>query len=73
MEQKHCIGIEALYRKADSKVLINSEISKAIKVGVRQRLLLLPTLCNVFLENIEAEPLEEKEIGVIVGSRYESE
>ena len=47
------------------KVLINSEVNMAFEtnVGVWQELLLWPTLCNVFPENIMAE---EKETGVIV-------
>ena len=48
-------AIEALYTKANTKVLISSEISKTFN-----------NTFNIYLENIVAKALEEMETGMIV-------
>ena len=53
--------IEQLYDKATSAVQLNASIEEWFKrsVGVRQGLIMSPTLLNIFLERIMIDVLEE--------------
>ena len=62
---------EQLYDKATSAVQMNGSIGEWFRttVGVRQGCLLSPILCNIFLERIMSDALEEPDGKVSIGSR----
>ena len=63
--------IKNLYNKATSAVLFNSSVGNWFRttVGVRQVCLLSPILCNIFLERITTDALEDHEGTVSTGGR----
>ena len=63
--------IESLYSKATSVVYYNGSVGEWFRttVRVRQGCLLSPTLCNVFLERIKTDALEDQEGSVSIGGR----
>ena len=63
--------IKNLYNKATSAVFFNSSIGDWFRTtfGVRQVCLLSPTLCNIFLERIMTDALEDHEGTVSIGGR----
>ena len=62
---------EQLYDKATSAVQMNGSIGEWFRtaVGVKQGCLLSPTLCNIFLERIMSDALEEHDGKVSIGGR----
>ena len=64
-------AIEKLYDKAQSAGLFNGSTGKWFRttVGVRQGVLLSPTLFNIFLERIMCEALDDHEGSVSIGGR----
>ena len=63
--------IKNQYDKATSAVLFNSSTGDWFRTtdGVRQGCLLSPTLCNIFLERITTDALEDNEGTVSIGGR----
>ena len=64
-------AIENLYDKTQSSVLFNGSTGEWFRttVGVRHGYLLSPTLCNIFLEGIMCEALDDHEGNVSIGGR----
>ena len=64
-------AIENLYDKAQRTVLFNGSTGEWFRttVGVRQGCLLSSTLCNIFLERIMCEALDDHEGSVSIGGR----
>ena len=63
--------IQNLYDEATSAVCFNGSTGDWFRttVGVRQGCLLSPTLCNIFLERIMADALEDHKSTVSIGGR----
>ena len=63
--------VSALYKQAQSSVILNNNIGEPFSttVGVRQGCLLSPVLFNLFLENIMREVLDSFDSSVSLGGR----
>ena len=63
--------IECLYNKATSTVYHDNNRGEWFRatIGVRQWILLSPTLFNIFLEKVMADTLEDHEGTVSIGGR----